>query len=332
MLQRNKLGNTGLEVSRLGLGGLFISNGVAERKQSCEVIRRAWELGINYIDTAPSYYDSEEVIGEALSSFDADFIVSTKMGDLPAKDYRPQDKEFLRERLERSFRRLRRNHVNMVMIHEPDNPERFYDWWADKETYQGPVLDLLREYRDAGRLDHIGLGGMSTTEMTRLINSGKFEVVLTAFNYSLLFQEAATCVLPAAKRHGMGVIAGSPLQQGAFAKIYDEGLVHHPARWLSVLRRRQFLKLYELVNDCKIPLPELALRFVLSNPDIQMVLTGARSVEELELNVAAAERGPLPQEILDAVGDIYAMCPQRPYLEPLGLYFKPDYNRNDAEE
>ena len=67
----------------------------------------------------------------------------------------------------------------------------------------------------------------------------------------------------------------------------------------------------------------------LSNPDIQMVLTGARSVEELELNVAAAERGPLPQEILDAIGNIYAMCPQRPYLEPLGLSFKPDYSRND---
>ena len=86
MLKRRKLGNTGLEVSRLGLGGLFISSGVAERRQSCEVIRRAWELGINYIDTAPSYYDSEEVIGEALSNFDSDFIVSTKMGDLPAKD------------------------------------------------------------------------------------------------------------------------------------------------------------------------------------------------------------------------------------------------------
>ena len=49
----------------------------------------------------------------------------------------------------------------------------------------------------------------------------------------------------------------------------------------------------------------------------------------LASNVAAAERGPLPQGILDAIGDIYAMCPQRPYLEPLGLYFKPDYNRND---
>lgn len=331
MLKKRKLGNTGLEVSHLGLGGLFISNGVAERKQSCEVIKRAWELGINYIDTAPSYYDSEEVIGEALEKYDCNFYVSTKMGDLPVKNYRPQDKDFLREQLERSFRRLRRNHVNMVMIHEPDNPESYYNWWTDNETYQGPVLDLLMEYRDKGRLDHIGLGGMSTTEMTRLINSRKFEVVLTAFNYSLLFQESATCVIPAAKKHKMGIIAGSPLQQGAFAKVYDEGVTHHPARWLSVLRRKQFLKLYELVNDLKMPLPELALRFVLSNPDIDMVLTGARSVEELEANVASAERGALPADILKNIDDIYKICPQRPYLEPLGFSFKPDYNRNDEE-
>ncbi len=320
-MEKRILGKCGLAVSRLGLGGLFISCGVAERRQSCAVIRRAWELGINYIDTAPSYYDSEEVIGEALQSFEHEFIISTKIGNLPPENFRAQDKDFLRNELEKSFNRLRRRHVNILMIHEPDRQGEFYDWWTDEDDYSGPVLDLLHEYREEQRCDFIGLGGTTVTEMTRLCNSGKFDLVLTAFQYSLLFQEAVDSVIPAALKHNMGIIAGSPLQQGAFARIYDNGIIHHPVRWMAEKRRRQFLKLYELVHDCKIPLPELALRFVLSNDDISMVLTGARSVEELERNVAAAEAGPLAPELLAAIDDIYRMVPQRPYLEPIGLNF-----------
>lgn len=323
MLEKRVFGKTGLEVSRLALGGLFISNCAADRKQSCEVIKRAWELGINYIDTAPSYHDSEEVIGECLQKIDADFIISTKIGNFPIKDFRAQDKDFLRGQLERSFKRLQRDRVNVLMIHEPDRMGEFYDWWTDKINYEGAVLDVLKEYRDKNAFDFIGLGGTTVTEMQHLINSGKFDVLLTAFQYSLLYQEAKNTVIADAHNHGMAILAGSALQQGGFAKMHENTLKTAPPRWISDARKKQFLALYELVNDCGIPLPELALRFVLSDDRIHTVLTGARSVEEIELNVAAAEKGALPQNILDEIEKIYQMVPFRPYGEPMGLDMRP---------
>ena len=117
---------------------------------------------------------------------------------------------------------------------------------------------------------------------------------------------------------------GSPLQQGALARCYEEQ-VREGAPWLSPPRREQFEKLYALVAELGIPLPELALRFVLSNPDITTVLTGARGVEEVEKNVAAARRGPLDPEVLGRLKEIADMVPFRPFEEPFGLPFNRDY-------
>ena len=85
------------------------------------------------------------------------------------------------------------------------------------------------------------------------------------------------------------------------------------------------MALYDLVDEVNIPLPELALRFVLSNPDISCTLTGARSAAEVEQNVAAVERGPLPADILARLDEIAAMVPFRPFEEPFGLPFQRPY-------
>ena len=160
--------------------------------------------------------------------------------------------------------------------------------------------------------------------MAHLIATGKFDVVLTAFNYSLLWQEALITVLPEAIRQQMGIVVGSPLQQGALSRVYREE-VEHGARWLSPPRREQYRALYALVDELDMGLPELALRFVLSNPDISCTLTGARSVAEVEANVAAAERGPLPEEVLARIGAIAAKVPFRPFDEPFVMPFGRPY-------
>ena len=148
--------------------------------------------------------------------------------------------------------------------------------------------------------------------------------MLTAFNYSLLWQEATIAVLPEALCQKMGVIIGSPLQQGALARCYEQE-VEHGAPWLSPPRREQFKELYALVRDLGMPLPELALRFVLSNPQVSTALMGARSVAEVESNVAAVGRGPLPPDVLARIAEIAAMVPFRPFEEPFGLPFTRPY-------
>lgn len=176
----------------------------------------------------------------------------------------------------------------------------------------------MLELRAKGIIGYLGLGGTTVYEMAHIIRSGKFDVVLTAFNYSLLWREAALEVIPEAHKHNMGIIIGSPLQQGALARKYTE-TIEKGVPWLSKARREQFKKLYALVDECGIPLPEMGLRFVISNPEVHIVLMGARSAAEVEQNVAAVERGPLPPDVLKKLDEIAAMVPYRPYEEPFGL-------------
>ena len=182
-------------------------------------------------------------------------------------------------------------------------------------------MDVLQEALQAGQTKHIGLGGTTVYELAHIVDSGKFDVLLTAFNYDLLWREAGPYLLPRAVDHQMGIVCGSPLHQGALARQYVHD-VSQPARWLSEPRQKQYQALYEFVNDCGVPLPELALRFVLSNEAVSTVLTGVRSVEELESNVAAAEKGPLPEAVLGELKTIAEMVPFRPLQEPLALPFE----------
>ena len=150
--------------------------------------------------------------------------------------------------------------------------------------------------------------------------TGAYDVVLTAFNYSLLWQEAVHAVLPEAEKQHMGVVVGSPLQQGALSACFTEQ-VERGAPWLSPPRREQFKRLYALVEELDMPLPELAIRWVLSNPAVSTVLSGSRSVEEVEQNVGYVASGPLSAAVLDRVQEIADMVPFRPFEEPFGLPF-----------
>lgn len=312
------LGKTGLLVSELAMGGLFVSSYGAEREEARRAVRRALELGVNYVDTAPSYRDSEEALGYALDGVTQPYVLSTKLGGRP-QPFDPRNKDALRRSVEESLRLLKRDQIDILMIHEPDRPGQ-YDWFSDPERFHGPVCDLLDELKAEGVIRFTGLGGTTAYELPHIINSGRYDVVLTAFNYSLLWREALIEVIPAAARQGMGIVIGSPLQQGALARRYDDE-VYHGARWLSTPRREQYKRLYRLLDELEIPIAELGLRFVLSNPTISTVLMGARSVAEVEANVAAAEKGPLPAEVLARMDEIAALVPFRPFEEPFGLPF-----------
>ncbi len=318
-MQYSTLGRTGLKTSKLALGGLFVAPSVTGEKGGADAIRRALELGINYIDTAPGYGDSEKAIGEALKELGKlkkPLIISTKLGGRPTP-FLAQDRKCLEASFNESLRLLGREQIDMLMIHEPDRPGQ-YDWWTDFAKAEGPVLDFLLELKGKGLVKHIGLGGTTVNEMTQLVSTGKFDVLLTAFNYSVLWREAELELLPEAKSQGMGVIVGSPLQQGALARKY-EGALSPSVYWLDKARKEQFKRLYALSDDCGISVAEMALRFVVSNEDVHCILMGARSIAEVEENAAATERGALPEEILKKLREIEQLCPRRPFGEPFGL-------------
>ena len=316
-MRTNVLGRTGLKVSHLGLGGLAFRKGV---ETATQLVRRATELGITYVDTAAGYGNSEECLGPALDALKPKIVLSTKLGARSGETaFAPQDKAALTRCVETSLRFLKRDYVDILMIHEPDRPGQ-YAWWTDPVNAVGPVMEVLDEFKKAGKIGFTGLGGTTAYEIAALMRTGKFDVVLTAFNYSLLWREAEHAVLPAAKEHRMGVIVGSPLQQGALARRYDDQ-IDHGAPWLSPPRRAQFKALYKYLDEIGLPLAEAGIRFVASNPDVHCVLMGAATPEEIELNAAAVAKGPLPAEVLKRFAEIAAMVPFRPFEEPFGLPF-----------
>ncbi len=313
-MERRRLGRTDFEVSRLSFGGLFVSKVGGEYEQSRNALLRGLELGVNYFDTAPSYANSEEVIGRAMAEVDRPYIISTKLGGFP-EPFDPRNKEQMRASLARSLRLLHRDQVDILMIHEPDRPGQ-YDWFDSWDPVTGPVCEFLVECKEEGLIRYTGLGGTTVHEMAHLVRHGDFDVVLTAFNSSLLWRESMEVTIPAAREEGMGIVSGSPLQQGWLSHRYEEQ-VRNPPPWLSPARREQLTRLYSLLDEIDMPIAEVSLRFVLSNPQIDTVLMGARSVEEVEKNVAAAEAGHLSKRIRGELDELYAMVPCRPCEETM---------------
>lgn len=312
------LGRTGIEVSELGFGSLFASMLGPGFDESKRAVHQALDLGINFFDTAPAYANSEEVLGNILADVKAPIIVSTKLGGRP-QPFDPRNPRQLKASVEESLRLLHREVIDVLFVHEPDRPLQ-YDWWSDPETVYGPVIKVLDELKKAGTIRFTGLGGTTCAEMAHCIRSNRFDVVLTAFNYSALFREASLEVIPAARERRMGIVLGSVLQQGALGRRYDDVVRQKPA-WLSKARQQQFLALYNFLNELGMPIVELCLRFALSSSDAGATLIGPKTAQQVADSVAAAAKGPLPKDVLSRLNELAALVPFRPFEEPMILPF-----------
>ena len=323
-MNKRILGRTGLEVGELSLGAAFITAGQDGFKGSLPIVRRALDLGVDLADTSADYGDSEEGLGWALHEIGKPCIVSTKLGPRAGQtDFNPRDKGCLRRIVEQSLKNLHRDSLDILMIHEPCRPGQI-DWYEDYDNLTGPVVDLLIELKEEGLIKYTGLGGTTVYEITRAINTGFYDVVLTAFNSSPLWRDALHYVIPAAVKQNMGVMLASPTQQGWLAVRFDDE-VENGAVWLSPQRRAQLKALYAFADEIEIDLPVLCLRWALGVRGVSTVLTGPRNVAQLEQNMRAAEAGPLPVDQEQRLNEIYMICPCRPFEEPAGCNFGSPY-------
>ena len=317
-MRQRILGNTDLGVSELSFGSLFTSSLGPGFDESKAAVHKALELGINYFDTAPAYANSEEVLGQIIRGIKTPIALSTKLGGRP-KPFEPQNAKQLLESVKESCRLLDREVIDILFVHEADRPLQ-YAWWSDPEAVYGPVIDVLDKLKKDGVIRYTGLGGTTTTEMAHLIRSDRFDVVLTAFNYSALFREAKHEVLPDAKARNMGIVLGSVLQQGGLGRRYDDVVRAKPA-WLSKVRQQQFLEFYRFLDEVGMSVVELCLRFAIANPDAHTVLIGPKTAQQVADSVAAVEKGALPADVLKRLDTITAMVPFRPFEEPMILPF-----------
>jgi predicted aldo/keto reductase-like oxidoreductase len=272
-VNRQPLGKTGMDVSALGFGAMRLpteergGKPVVRRDEALAVLRRAFELGVNYVDTAYPYCadQSEPIVGEALRAWPGRVYVSTK-----APVWSIEKRSDYRRFLEEQLRRLGRPSVDLYFFHGID--------WDDYENKIRPLglVDEACRARDEGLIRHVGFSVHDSPEVfMRLVDEGWAEAVLCQYN---LLDAQHAPAMAHARRRGVGVLVMGPVGGGRLG-------VSSP--------RLAALKPGGIKTTA-----ELALRFVLANPDVTCALSGMNSVAMVEENVrtAATRNGLSPAE------------------------------------
>jgi aryl-alcohol dehydrogenase-like predicted oxidoreductase len=289
------LGRTNLRVSEIGLGGLFLSS--EDRETGVQIVQEALNKGITYFDTAPGYQNglSELILGEALEGRTESYTLSTKLGYLPdGFDY---SYDMCMRCFEGSLKRLRKDKVDVLFIHDPDR--------QGGGSYQpmfgkGMALEACKKLKEQGLIMAIGIGSLWLDYQAYCIDSGEMDVILTFNRYGLIWRDAQFQTFPFCRRHNTGIVQGTPLHQGVLSERHNEWITN-PPDWMTVSEHEAFRKLYAILDKYKIPLPELALRYIVGNPQVSVTIPGAANLNQLEANIAAVEKGPLPESILAEV-------------------------------
>lgn len=209
-MKKIRLGRTELMVGASSFGALPIQR--LSKPEAMKLLREAYELGMNYFDTAHGYTDSEEKIGMALSDVRKDIIISTKS---PAKD-----KKTLLEDIETSLERMKTDYIDLLQLHNPDT-------LPDPEDLDGLYGGLLEAKRQ-GMIRHIGITNHSLERAVAAVKSGKYETI--QYPFSSLASEEEIALTQLAKQEDVGFIAMKGLSGGlitnaattfSFIKQYD---------------------------------------------------------------------------------------------------------------
>ena len=284
-MKYREMGSTGWQISEVSLGGAYLMGTDPERAQEStnEVLRRALELGINYIDTAPLYGKSEELLGGALKGVAEHFYVATKVGyDPPNFDYRGDSVLWS---IERSLQRLRIPKLSIAQIHEVN----MAGW--DRITEPGGTLDGLKEAKKRGLCERIGITGRAIPLLAKLADTGEFDIVLVYHDYHPCSQKAAKAVIPSAAAHNMGIVVATPLAGLLFA---DE-----PRRSEAVAaiedetERERVQRVLGRLQDLPGTHAQNAFQYILADSRVTTVSSGAANIPELEDVAQASEMGPL---------------------------------------
>ena len=312
-LPRRRLGSSPVYVTELSFGGAAIGNlymPVTDADARAG-IDAAWDGGIRTFDTAPHYGLglSERRLGLALANRPRDeYVVSTKVGRLlePADLPLDQDTEGfavpgdlvrrydysadgVRRSLEASLERLGLDHVDIVLIHDPDDHEE----QAFREAY--PALEKLRA---EGVVRAIGAGMNQAEMLTRFVRETDIDVVLIAGRYTLLDKSAADELLPAAAEHGVSVMVGGVFNSGLLAAPASGATYDYAVAPDSLVSRA--LALESVCAEHGVPLRAAAARFPLAHPAVASVLIGVRNAAEAGDAISMRSLG-IPATLWDAL-------------------------------
>ncbi|PZT75082.1 MULTISPECIES: aldo/keto reductase [unclassified Streptomyces] len=307
-MRYRELGRSGLSVSEIGYGawGIGESSWVgASRDESLRALNRAVDLGVNLIDTARGYGESERIVGEVVRARAGDgVLVATKVppknGVWPAADGTdPADAfpgEHIRASLETSLAASGLDHFDVLQFHV------WNDEWLGRGDWLETVAALKREGKI--RLFGVSVNDHAPDSALALVRSGAVDSVQVIYN--VFDQSPADALLPACQEYGVGVVVRVALDEGGLTGRITADTTFPEGDW----RNRYFRddrpaeverRVAAIVADLGIGQDEIAehaLRFVLSHPAVSTVIPGMRSVRNVERNTAVGDGRPLTAEQL----------------------------------
>jgi aryl-alcohol dehydrogenase-like predicted oxidoreductase len=306
-MRYRKLGRTGLDVSEIGygawgIGGKQWKGGTDE--ESLRALRKAFELGLNFVDTAYAYNEghSERLVGSVVKEAPLRVFVATKVPPMnrvwPAapgskiEDVFPYD--YIVRSTEASLRNLQMEIVDLQQFHVWDPS------WLHREEWRRAVEDLKRD----GKIRFAGVSINDHQPDTALgvVASGLIDTVQVIYN--IFDQTPEINLLPAVQKHNVGVIARVPFDEGSLTgAITTDSQFEGDEFRAFYFRGDRPTQVVEHVSSLQedlgsVSLPQTALRFCLSHPAVSTVIPGMRRTRNVELNCAASDAGPLEEATL----------------------------------
>ena len=310
-MQKRTLGKSGLEVSAIGLGCMGLSYGygpATERGAAIELIRRAFELGVTFFDTAEAYGpdDNEELLGEALAPFRDKVVIATKFGFKDGKvaagmDSRP---ETIRAVAEASLRRLKTDVIDLFYQHRVD-PN------VPMEDVAGAVKDLIAQ----GKVRHFGMSEAGVESIRRA--HAVQPVAALQSEYSMWWREPEKAILPLLEELGIGFVPFSPLGKGFLTGAinadtkFDANDFRNIVPRFAEAARQANQNLVDVLGDIAagkgVTRAQIALAWLLARKPWIAPIPGTTKLHRLEENVGAAAVELTPGDLADIESALVAI-------------------------
>lgn len=314
-MKYRRLGRSGLKVSEISLGSWLTYGKSVEDNTAAKTIHKAYELGINFFDSANVYEqgEGEKVMAKALKEYAREsYVITTKafwpMGEGP--NDRGLSRKHVYEQLHNSLKRMDLEYVDIFYCHRYD-PETPVD-----ETLR-VIDDLIRQ----GKILYAGVSEWSAAQIEEAVGvADKYlldRIVVNQPHYNMLNRYIEKEVIPVSSKHGISQVVFSPLAQGLLTGKYKGGNIPGDSRAANDTintfvknsindgNLEKVDRLENLAKELDTTLPALALAWILRHPNIASALVGASRPEQIEANVKGSEL-ELTAEVIDQIEGILA--------------------------
>ena len=313
-MKYRRLGRSGLKVSEISLGSWLTYGKSVESDTAERTIKQAYDLGINFFDSANVYEqgEGERVMARALRSYPREsYVITTKaffpMGDGP--NDRGLSRKHIMEQLHGSLRRMQLDYVDIFYCHryDPDTPV--------EETLRA-IDDLIRQ----GKILYAGVSEWTAAQIEEAVAVADSKlldrIVVNQPRYSLLNREIEKEIIPVSQKYGIGQVVFSPLQQGVLTGKYQGEVIPEDSRaanedinqWIKGYITKDVLdrvnKLTAIAEDIGVSTAQLALAWVLHKPGIVSALVGASRPEQIVENAGATEVRLNP-EVIEQIEELF---------------------------